>query len=339
MYSNELRNKLLKKKQYAKNFYDSPLNVSNSLNVNTRRYYSTLNDNKQDDLHIGPWFITGFTDGEGCFSCSVLKSSSYKLGWEVQLNFQIKLHVRDFPVLLKIQHSLGGIGNISSNQSSCAFRVRKLNELIEIVKFFDKYPLISRKRGDYLLFRQIVSIMLLKEHTTLEGLQKIVNIRATLNFGLSKELQLMFPETVPVSRPLRETCVIPHSNWIAGFTSGEGNLSVSLDKGIFKALLFKITQHEKDEVLLTAIKEYFNCGHCYLRKQENTIDFKVTKFSDINEIIIPFFINNPILGVKYLDFKDWSLVSEMVKKKEHKSVQGAIKIREIQKGMNRGRSK
>jgi hypothetical protein len=57
------------------------------------------------------------------------------------------------------------------------------------------------KRGDYLLFKQIVSIMQLKEHITLEGLQKIVNIRATLNFGLSKELQLMFPETIPVSHP------------------------------------------------------------------------------------------------------------------------------------------
>jgi uncharacterized membrane protein len=88
--------------------------------------------------------------------------------------------------------------------------VRKLNELIELVKFFDKYPLISLKRGDYLLFKQIVSIMQLKEHITLEGLQKIVNIRATLNYGLSKELQLMFPETIPVPRPLRETCVIPH---------------------------------------------------------------------------------------------------------------------------------
>jgi hypothetical protein len=77
--------------------------------------------------------------------------------------------------------------------------------------FFDKYPLISRKRGDYLLFKQILSIIQLKEHLTLQGLQKIINIKATLNFGLSKELQLMFPETVPVPRPLRETCVIPHS--------------------------------------------------------------------------------------------------------------------------------
>jgi len=50
----------------------------------------------------------------------------------------------------------------------------------------------------------------LKEHLTLQGIQKILNIKATLNFGLSKELQLMFPETIPVPRPLRETCVIIH---------------------------------------------------------------------------------------------------------------------------------
>lgn len=325
---------------YTKNFYDSPSNCFNSsFNVNVRRNYTTLSSNKHkiDESQIDPWFITGFTDAEGCFTCSVLKSSSYKYGWEIQLNFQIKLHVKDFPVLLRIQHGLNGIGTVTSSQSVCTFRVRKLNELVELVKFFDKYPLISWKKGDYLLFKQIISIMLLKEHLTLEGLQKIVNIRATLNFGLSEELQFMFPETIPVSRPFRETCVIPHSQWLVGFTSGEGHFSVSLDKGIFKSLLFKITQHKKDEELLIAIKEYLNCGYCYLRKKENIIDFKVTKLTEINEIIIPFFIDNPILGIKSLDFKDWCLVSEMVKKREHK-LEGIIKIREIQKGMNRGRS-
>jgi len=117
---------------------------------------------------LDPWFITGFTD-EGCFTCSVLKSSSYKFGFEVQPNFQIQLHVGDYPALLRIQHSLGGVGTVVSTQYTCAFRVRKLSELIELVKFFDKYPLISRKRGDYLLFKRIVSIMQLKEHITLEG--------------------------------------------------------------------------------------------------------------------------------------------------------------------------
>ena len=50
-------------------------------------------------------------------------------------------------------------------------------------------------------------------------------------------------------------------------------------------------------------------------------------------------MNYPILGVKSLDFNDWCLVSEIVKKKENTLEQGAIKIKEIQSGMNRGRSK
>jgi len=153
-------------------------------------------------------------------------------------------------MLLEIQQSLNGIGSISTDQSSCAFRVRKFKEIVEVIKFFDKYPLISRKKGDYLLFKEIVSIMLLKEHLTLEGLQKIVNIRATLNFGLSKELQLMFPETIPVPRPSRETCVIPHPQWLVGFTSGffltgivPVNRNLSLKGGQYTSPLLSTPNH------------------------------------------------------------------------------------------------
>lgn len=52
------------KNMYNKNYYDSPLNGLKFLNVNTRRYYGTLSNNKHkiDDLQIDPWFITGFSD-------------------------------------------------------------------------------------------------------------------------------------------------------------------------------------------------------------------------------------------------------------------------------------
>ena len=81
----------------------------------------------------------------------MLKSRSYKLGWEIQPIFQIKLHLKDYLILLRIKESLGGIGTLTTNQSVCVYRVRKLNELIELVKIFDIYPLISRKKGDYIL--------------------------------------------------------------------------------------------------------------------------------------------------------------------------------------------
>ena len=54
MYSNELSNKLWF--LCRKIFYDSPLIGFNSLNVNTRRYYATLSNNKHkiNDLQIDP---------------------------------------------------------------------------------------------------------------------------------------------------------------------------------------------------------------------------------------------------------------------------------------------
>lgn len=88
--------------------------------------------------------------------CNMVKKPKYKAGWEIQPVFHIKLHVKDFPVILGIQHSLGNIGTVENNQSTCTFRVRKLKEIIEFLQFLDKYPLITRKKGDYLFFKQIV---------------------------------------------------------------------------------------------------------------------------------------------------------------------------------------
>ena len=39
-----------------------------------------------------------------------------------------------------------------------------------------------------------------KEHLTFEGLQALVNLKATINKGLSDSLKTSFPETVPVPR-------------------------------------------------------------------------------------------------------------------------------------------
>jgi len=45
-------------------------------------------------------------------------------------------------------------------------------------------------------------IMQRGEHLTSEGLQKIINIRASINKGLSSSLKEAFPASVAVPRPL-----------------------------------------------------------------------------------------------------------------------------------------
>lgn len=54
-------------------------------------------------------------------------------------------------------------------------------------------------------------MMLNKEHLTEEGLAKIVNIKAAMNFGvLSKELLSRFTNVNPVKRPIKKNMKIAH---------------------------------------------------------------------------------------------------------------------------------
>ena len=78
---------------------------------------------------LDPRFVTGFTDGEGCFSVSVIEDPRQKIGWRVRPRFQIKLHKRDLPVLVEIQKSLGG-GKIYGNGANAVLlQLDSLGEL------------------------------------------------------------------------------------------------------------------------------------------------------------------------------------------------------------------
>jgi hypothetical protein len=51
-----------------------------------------------------------------------------------------------------------------------------------------------------------------KAHLTTEGLQEIINIKASMNLGLSNEKKSNFINTVPVLRPTIKTTNISDSN-------------------------------------------------------------------------------------------------------------------------------
>jgi hypothetical protein len=53
-------------------------------------------------------------------------------------------------------------------------------------------------------------IMQRREHLTTSGLQEIINLRASLNLGLSDKLKAAFPKTIPANKPKVENQRIPH---------------------------------------------------------------------------------------------------------------------------------
>jgi len=54
-------------------------------------------------------------------------------------------------------------------------------DLRVVLDYFDRYPLITHKLGDYKLFKQAFHIMDNKEHLTIEGIKALVGIKAKLN--------------------------------------------------------------------------------------------------------------------------------------------------------------
>lgn len=100
-------------------------------------------------------------------------------------------------------------------------------------------------------------------------------------------------------------------------------------------LVFIITQHIRDELLMKYLMNYLDCGR--LSRKRDVYEFQVSKFSDVTDKVIAFFEKYPILGEKAKDFSDFSIVADLMKNKSHLTGEGIAKIQRIKEGMNRGR--
>lgn len=94
------------------------------------------------------------------------------------------------------------VGNITNHgPQSVVYRVTSIKDLGIIINFLDKYPLITQKYADYLLFREAYLLIKNKEHLSEQGVRKFVSIKASVNLGLSPELESAFPGIMPAIRP------------------------------------------------------------------------------------------------------------------------------------------
>ena len=203
--------------------------------------------------------MTGFTDAEASFTVAITKSKTHKIGWSVNPRFVIDLHKKELPLLNKLQ-SFFGVGNIyfSKDRKTASFVVHKHKEIYEkILPHFYNFPLLTQKKEDFILFKLIIELMIKGQHLTLEGLEQILSVRASLNLGLSDNLKSEFPNIIPMSRsvsslPLSLTAEEFNPYWLVGFSEGEGSFFVGLTKSnLYKAgyqvsCRFLISQHNRD---------------------------------------------------------------------------------------------
>ena len=329
--------------------------IKNPSKQSRKQYYSTLSKTSVNN-ELNPWFLTGFADAEGCFSFAIKPDARSKLKWRVSPLFVIKLHIKDFAILELIKNTLM-VGKIRKNGvNSVQYVVESIKELQVIIDHFNKYPLVTAKVSDYLIFKQCFEIIKQREHLTEKGLLNLIGLKSSLNWGLSDSLKKAFPNVTFVDRPYYKFNSIPDPFWVAGFTSGDGSFHLNLkkyDSNVSNrvSLRFSINLNIRDAEVLKGLVSYFNSlnkiryvvagmlnqENQYVSKSGNTVSLAITKTSELIEVIIPFFEKYPIQGVKSLDFADFKNVAKMKCAQEHLTIEGLNRILEIKLNMNKHR--
>ena len=129
---------------------------------------------------ISPFFVNGLIDAEGCFTASIVRCKTCRLGWTVKLNFKIKLHIRE-EALLKAVRDFFNVGIIVLSGNFVSYNVNTINDLAVILNHIRAYPLLTFKHNMAIIFNIIRELMLERQHLNLQGLLLIIAYINVLN--------------------------------------------------------------------------------------------------------------------------------------------------------------
>lgn len=117
---------------------------------NNKSILPTLND---------AWFA-GFTDGEGCFTCSINAKKGFSFNFNISQKWDINIKILEhLCVLFK-----GGIVSKHSEDNLYEFRLGELKNCSNIFSYFDNYRLYTKKSLSYILWKDIHKDLLNKDH-------------------------------------------------------------------------------------------------------------------------------------------------------------------------------
>ena len=136
--------------------------------------------NKKRNIHE---YISGYVDGEGCFSISFSKRDKLTVGWETKPSFSVSQN-EDRAQILFLMQKVFNCGFIRRDYSdkTLKYEVRSLNDLIEkIIPHFEKHPLISDKYKDFEFFKKVCLLMQKELHKNKTGLIKIMDLAFQMN--------------------------------------------------------------------------------------------------------------------------------------------------------------
>jgi|SRR3989338_2520629 len=127
-------------------------------------------------------YISGYVDGEGCFTVTFNKRTKAKLGWELRPSFSVSQN-EDRRQVLDLMRKYFGCGYIRRDYAdkTVKFEIRDHNDLEKVITHFDQFPLLSKKQQDFQLFKQVCGIIKFGRHLHKDGFAEIVNLAYQMN--------------------------------------------------------------------------------------------------------------------------------------------------------------
>ena len=134
------------------------------------------------EVHVAS-YISGYFDGEGCFSVAIGPRPKIRVGWEVRPSVSVSQNA-DRSEVLELVADYFGCGSIRPDPSdhTLKWETRRLNDLVvKVLPHFGCYPLMSGKQNDVELLAKVCRMMIDKHHLRGAGLLEIAELAARMN--------------------------------------------------------------------------------------------------------------------------------------------------------------
>jgi hypothetical protein len=156
-------------------------------------------DNQQERLIQIGW-VTGFVDGEGCFSIGFVRQPcrsdrrGYRAGYQVSHRFVVTQGVSGRSALEELK-SFFGVGRVyvckrndNRREHLGQFIVNRREDLVRaVVPFFEAHPLRTAKQRDFEKFARCMRMIVDNRHLDVEGLVEIAEVAETMNRRTSRQ--------------------------------------------------------------------------------------------------------------------------------------------------------
>lgn len=217
--------------------------------------------------------------------------------------FQIYQHVSDW-VLLEAIASFLTVGKIRDDgRNTAVLTVQNKEALAEIVIPLFQNKLLSRKKNQFN-----------------EWTQRHFNLKTISN------------HVMPIN-----------SQWLVGFTDGDGAFFPTFHKqkdyacGYQVRVCFDLAQESVDKALLNQIGQQFFYDKFYWARSKNVEHLRINSLETLLSCVEPFYIQNSLQSRKRIDFLLWQEILRMMERKEHRTLEGLQKIRQIRDQQRRFR--